>query len=77
MRRFQSLLTSLLSALPTLGAWLLPAAYAQAEEAGQGSSWPFVGSYAVVLLLVTLGLLVVCQGGQRSDEPPLSSRFED
>jgi hypothetical protein len=77
MRRFLALLTSLKSALPTAGAWLLFASHARADAAGQEGSWPFVGSYAVVVLLVTLGLLVVCQGGRRADEPPLQSRFED
>jgi hypothetical protein len=67
---------SFTSVLPTAGAWLLMAACAQAaESAGDQEGWPFVGSYAVTVLLVTLGLLVVCQGGRRADEPPLASRF--
>jgi hypothetical protein len=77
MHRLGSLPFWLKTAMPAAGAWLLMVADAQAAAptANAEGGWPFVGSYAVTVLLVTLGLMVVCQGGQRADEPPLVSRF--
>lgn len=75
MNRIRSCLSS---AATAFGAWLMLEDHAWARGPGQeDSSWPFVGSYAIVALLVTLGLLVVCQGGNRADEPPITTRFDD
>ena len=74
MLRIRSFLSNGATAL---AAWLVLVDHAWAQGPGQADSWPFVGSYAIVALLITLGMLVVCQGGRRADEPPLTSRFGD
>jgi hypothetical protein len=71
MHHLRSILSTLKTAAPTVALWFLCADCVWAQASGQEGSWPFTGSYAITVLLVTLGILVVCQGGHRADEPPL------
>jgi hypothetical protein len=79
MRPLRSLLAATKPAVAAAAVWFLLESSAGAQTAATApeGSWPFTGSYAITVLLVTLGMLVVCQGGRRVDEPPLASRFEE
>jgi hypothetical protein len=46
--------------------WLALSSPAWAQDAGEPGWRPFVGSYAIVLLLVVLGLMVVCHTSPRA-----------
>lgn len=60
------------------GAWLTLQSSAWAQDAAEAvGERPYVGAYAVVFLLVVLGLLVVCRGSGRTDPDRAASRFED
>jgi len=79
MSPIRSMLLATKASVATAAAWCVLEASAAAQSSAPATegSWPFTGAYAITVLLATLGMLVVCQGGHRADEPPLASRFEE
>jgi hypothetical protein len=69
-------MSRLRSILLAAASWLALSSPAWAQEAGEPGWRPFVGSYAIVFLLIVLGLLVVCHAGRRAQRDR-ASRFED